>query len=148
MEYQPLHGNVRRLFCAERSRHQRLNENVISRTILLDENHFDGAMFDFVKNGKISSENSISAAGIEGRTAKCISTKGGDKSLVTKEKGRSPHAPTVRAIKAHNGADMDQKGRDASGASEGAEALIASSDSAQPMSASAFESLSAKGAPL
>jgi hypothetical protein len=35
-------------------------------------------MFGNVVNGKISSKNSISAAGIEGRTAKCIITSRGE----------------------------------------------------------------------
>ena len=82
-------------------------------------------MFDFVLNGKISSKNSIFAAGIEGATAKCIITKG-DKSRPGK-KGWSPLRSTVRAIKAQTRAQPEKKGRDASGASSGAEALIASS---------------------
>ena len=108
MEYQPLHGNVRRLFCAERSRHQRLSENVISRTIPLDENHFGHALFAFVKNGKNSSKNSISAAGIEGRTAKCISTKG--KKVPLMENGTKSPAHTVRAIKAQTMRNQIRKG--------------------------------------
>ena len=50
--------------------------------------------------------------------------------------------------KGPNNAQPDQKGRDASGASEGAEALIAGSDFSSTYECFRNSDLSAKGAPL
>ena len=102
-------------------------------------------MFVFVQNGKFSSKNSIFVAGIEGRTAKYIITSGGQnenpRNLI-----KSPSAYR-QGDKGPNNAQPDQKGRDASGASSGAEALIAAP---YMLNYECFRKsdLSAKGAPL
>jgi len=136
----------------EQSALRRMGENVKERMIFVLENNFACTMFAFVQNGKFLAKISKFAGGIRKQTAKSL--------ITSSREGESTKAyqptqiPSTGASAYRQGdkgptnAHPKKKGRDASGASEGAEALIASSDSAQPMSASAIQDLSAKGAPL
>ena len=104
-------------------------ENEYRRMFSVIEWGFVCTMFGNVQNGKFSSKNSIFEAGIEERTEKCIITSGGQNEK-SRNINKSPGAYR-QGDKGPNNAQPDQKGRDASGASEGAEALIASSEYAQ-----------------
>ena len=84
------------------------------------ENIFGLEMFVFVSNGKFSCLFYNFQAGIEGRTAKCIITSRGEKGAASRTSRTS-----LPGDKGPFPRDKAKKGRDASGASAGAEALIA-----------------------
>ena len=102
------------------------------RTFRSSENIFVQATFVFVQNGKFSSEIYKSTEGFRPAAAKCIFTSRGEKGAAAEQ------ATSLPGDKGPIPSNPEKKGRDASGASSGAEALIASSDIAQPMSASAI----------
>ena len=78
--------------------------------------------------------------------AKCIITDRGQ-SKNHPDNSKSPSAYR-QGDKGPNNAHTEKKGRDASGASEGAEALIAGSDFSSTYECFRNQHLSAKGAPL